>query len=99
RIVNAQRIAGVEQTSGHRFAHAARADKADCFYCHGSLPVAPANMGAFLVFTRSWVPGRVSSNFKIVSQSVKHKILIDRARCAGIGSKKRSPRNSPSAAR
>ena len=41
QIVNAQRIAGVEQASGHRSTHAARSDKADCFCCHGSLPVAP----------------------------------------------------------
>ena len=93
-IVDAQRVAGVEQAAGHRSTHTADADKADCFSRHDSLPCRAARACS----CRAGVPGRVSSNFKIVSQSVKQKISID-SRCrAGIGSRKQGSRNSLRAA-
>ena len=46
-------------------------------------PVAPQALSCSCA---AGLPGRVSSNVKIVSQSVKHKILVDRPRRAGIGS-------------
>ena len=66
---------------------------------YGPLPVVARKHGRFSCSCRAKFPGRVAPNFEIVSQSVKHKISVDRPRRAGIGSEKQDPRNSLSAAR